>query len=157
MLVFRLLTSFSTAKIFLKRTNNNLAIKSNPDCQAMSTNQRQMKRLRKKIVAADESDMSELKPRMIVISELVSRHAPLSSQTNENPKEKLSSLKTGRSLCDQEPFNTQKSTQCLVLDLCLKRLITYRIWECRKLLVCRKDRRKTQTTHIRRLCETLRS
>ena len=31
----------------------------------MSTNQQQMKRLRKKIVAADESDMIVLNPRMI--------------------------------------------------------------------------------------------
>ena len=48
------------------------------------------------------------------ISVLVSRHCSTGPQRSENPKEKLSLLKTGRSLCDQEPFNTQESTQYLV-------------------------------------------
>ena len=48
----------------------------------------------------------------MIISGQVSRHAPLSSQANVRLKRKLSMLKMGRSLCDQEPSNTQKITQC---------------------------------------------
>ena len=34
-------------------------------------------------------------------------------------------MKAGRSLCDQEPFNTQEIVQCLVLAVGLERLFTY--------------------------------
>ena len=115
MFVYRLLTSFSTAKI-LKRTINNPAIKFDPDWKAMSTSPQQMRRLQKKIVAADESDMNELNPRMI--DHLRASKPPCSTKLSS---ERESKREAGyvedvsvASLSDQEPSNTQETVHCLI-------------------------------------------
>ena len=80
----------------------------------MSTNQRQMKRLQKKIVAADESDMSVLNPRMT--AHLRASKPPCSTKLSiERESEgEAEYVEDGSSLCDQEPSDTQKITQCLM-------------------------------------------
>ena len=153
-LVYRLITSFSTA-ITPKANKQQPSYQVRILIDNMSSRQMPTKRPRKTVVSVAGIDVNELKPRVIDHPCVSRRHCSAGPQLSENPKEKLSSLKTGRSLCDQEPFNTQESTQCLVWATGLKRLFTYRIWERRRLLVCRKDRRKTQTNFIRRQSKRL--
>ena len=86
-----------------------------------------MNRLQKKIVAADESDMNVLNPRMI--DHLRASKPPCSTKLSSELESKGGAeyVEDGRTLFDQEPFNTQQITQCLVLASGLKRLIIYRI------------------------------
>ena len=90
----------------------------------MLTNQRQTKRLREKIVVANESDVHKLEPRMIDHLRVSKLQAPLSSRANEIQDEELSMLKMGRSLCDQEPSSTHETIGSLDLASGQKRLIT---------------------------------
>ena len=80
----------------------------------MSSSQMQTKWLRKKIVSADESDMNELKPRMI--DHLRFSKPPCSTKltTERESKKEAEFEKTSRSLCDQEQSNIQECTQFVV-------------------------------------------
>ena len=83
----------------------------------------------------------------LIIFVLVSRHAPLNSPPNENPRKKLSSLKTGRSLCDQEPSNTQECTQFVVQASGLKRSFINRRLRHLSLLLLKRRSKDTNNHH----------
>ena len=75
----------------------------------MSTNQQQMKRLQKKIVAADESGMNDLNP--LMIDHLRASKPPCSTKLSSERESKGEAeyVEGGSSLCDQEPSNTQET------------------------------------------------
>ena len=123
----------------------------------MSTNQQQMKRLREKIVAADESDMDVLNPRMI--DHLRASKPPCSTKllSERKAQREAEHVEDGSVAMRSGTVKYSKDHPVFGASFGLEKTVHLSELGSSETFSLPKRPRKTQTYSIRRQCETLRS